>query len=279
MRKSFVTEFLNLRRVFGLAFFVSIFLVIGGQGLFSQTYVTNNGIIMERLADDDIKEVERLNDEAEAEYKAERERLAQEEKNDGEKSLEEIEEGDDIDELFGGEAEGDTEGPVNTPTTEIVKVDAKNKPVEFSGNLNAELGGYAYLYPWKKTTPLATFNNILKFIGRPRNDFYVYGSFLTAFPQMDFGVYELYFDYTLFGFADVSAGKRDISWGHSRLLDTNIIDDECSVITAENALDKKNRTTSDSKFTFSTVVPFLSYGSFQGLAQYESTTTQEEMPE
>ena len=271
MNKSF--ERSNIRRDFALAFFFSVFLLIGTNGIFAQTSVSQTGIIMERVADDDVKEAERLNVEAHAEDEAERQKLVEQD------LLSEAEDDSSIDELFGEDSEGDTDTAVSTPTTEIVKVDVKDKPVEFGGNLSAELGAYAYIYPWKKTTPLATFNNILKFTGRPRTDFYVYGSFLTAFPEMDFGIYELYFDYTLFGLADISAGKRDISWGHSRLLDTNIIDDECSVITAENAIRKKDRTTKDSKFSFYSVIPFLSYGSFQGLAQYESNVTHDDMAE
>ena len=269
MNKSFDCS--NIRRVFALAFFFSFSVLFCGRA-FSQTYVTNNGIIMERLADEDIKEVERLNEESEAEDARERERVRLEKQRlaSEAQSQEDIEESDDIDELFGEGAEGDTENAISTPTTEIVKIDAKDKPVEFSGNLKAELGGYVTFYPWEQTKPLATFSNTLRFIGRPRTDFYVYGSFLTSFPQMDFGVYELYFDYTLFGVADISAGKRDLSWGHSRMLDTNILDDECSVITADQAVRKEDRTTSDSKFTFATTVPILSYGSIQFLAQYES---------
>lgn len=280
MNKSFGRS--NIRRVFELAFFFSIFLACGAGSLFAQsapqTYVTNNGIIMERVSDEDIKEVERLNEEAEIEDEIEREkRLAQSQELDLEEG--DIEDADEIDELFGEESEGDVEKPVTTPTTEIVKVDAKNKPVEFSGELNAELGGYVWFYPWEKTKPLATFSNILKFIGRPRTDFYVYGSFLTQFPQMDFGVYELYFDYTLFGTADISAGKRDISWSLSRMLTTNIIDEKCSVITSEDAANKPKRKTSDSKFSLALTVPFLSYFSAKGVAQYESNAIEEEMPD
>ncbi len=272
MNKSFNCS--NIRRVFALAFFFSLFLVFGARDFLAQTYVTNNGIIMEKVADEDVQQAERLNEEAELEDEKERERLAEISEEE-----EEVEESDDIDELFGDDAEGDTEHAVNTPTTEIVKVDAKNKPVEFSGELNAELGGYVWFEPWEKTKPLAVFNNILKFIGRPRSDFYVYGSFLTQFPQMDFGVYELYFDYTLFGTADISAGKRDISWSLSRMLTTNIIDEKCAVITSEDAANRPKRKTTDSKFTLITTVPFLSYCSVKALAQYESNAMETEMPD
>lgn len=271
---------LNTRRVFGLAFFFSIFLAFGASDFFAQTYVTNNGIIMERLPEEDIKEVERLNEEAEIEDELERERRSELTAAGENYDVEEDIEGPDaIDELFGEDAEGDTDKAVTTPTTEIVKVDAKNKPVEFSGDLSAELGGLAWFYPWEDTKPVATFSNTLKFIGRPRSDFYVYGSFLTQFPQMDFGVYELYFDYTLFGTADISAGKRDISWSLSRMLNTNIIDEKCAIITSEEALKKEKRKTSDSKFTFAITVPVLSYASVKTLAQYESNALEDEMPD
>lgn len=269
----------SIRRATAPAFFFSVLFALGAFGareLDAQTYVTNNGIIMERVAEEDVREVERLNEESEAEDERERARLAElraagEAEGDSEQeATEDIEEADAIDELFGDDSEGDTETAVTTPTTEIVKIDKKDKPVEFSGDLSAELGGYFYLYPWKKSKPFATFSNTLKFVGRPRNDFYVYGSFVTSFPEMDFGVYELYFDYTLFGRADIRAGKMDISWALSRMLYTNIIEDECLIITAEDAFHRRNRKSTDSKFTLSASVPIFSYLSIQGLAQYES---------
>ncbi|MBP5446902.1 MAG: hypothetical protein J6X95_02210, partial [Treponema sp.] len=225
---------------------------------------------MEKVADEDVKEVERLNDEAEAEDEAERQRLAAQQN-----ETEDIEDDNSIDELFGDDAEGDTEHAVSTPTTEIVKIDAKNKPIEFSGNLKAELGAYIYAYPYDESKPVATFRNILKFIGRPTTDFFVYGSLLTAFPKMDFGIYELYFNYTMFGRADLSAGKRDISWSLSRMFNTNIIDEKTSVIVnndPEKKKEREQRTTNDSKFTVSLNVPFLSYFSLQAVAQYETDT-------
>ena len=268
MYKSF--ELLNIRRVFRLAFFFSIFFVFAGQVFFAQTSVSQTGIIMEKVADEDVKEVERLNDEAVAEDEAERQRRLSQQN-----ETEDLEEDDSIDELFGDDAEGDTEHAVSTPTTEIVKIDAKNKPIEFSGNLKAELGAYIYAYPYDESKPVATFRNILKFIGRPTTDFFVYGSLLTAFPKMDFGIYELYFNYTMFGRADLSAGKRDISWSLSRMLNTNIIDEKTSVIVNNDPEKKKareQRTTNDSKFTVSLTVPFLSYFSLQAVAQYETDT-------
>ena len=258
------------------AFFFSIFLAFFGQGLFAQTVVTNNGIIMERVSEEDVKEAERLNEESEAEDARARALLAAQKDAESEDDTEDLEEADSIDELFGDENEGDSDSAVVTPTTEIVKIDKKDKPVEFSGELKAELGGYVWFKPWQQTKPLASFSNILRFIGRPRTDFYVYGSFLTSFPEMDLGVYELYFDYTLFGRADISAGKRDISWGHSRMLDTNILDDKPSIISGEDAVKRKDRKTTDSKFTFSAVVPIFSYASIQAVAQYESQSMHED---
>ena len=265
MNKSF--ERSNIRRDFALAFFFSVFLLIGTNGIFAQTSVSQTGIIMERVADDDVKEAERLNVEAHAEDEAERQKLVEQD------LLSEAEDDGSIDELFGEDAEGDTDAAVSTPTTEIVKVDLKKKPVEFSGTLKAELGACIYAYPYELSTPIAVFNNTLKFVGRPATDFFVYGSFLTAFPEMDFGIYELYFDYTMFGLVDLSAGKRDISWGLSRVLDTNIIDDEITyVIDADEANNKKPRTTNDSKFVLSLNIPVFSYASIQGVARYETNT-------
>ena len=238
---------------------------------------------MERVAEEDIEQAERLNEESEKEDKEERARRASTNAEAYEEELaegaENIDGADAIDDLFGEESEGDTEKAVTTPTTEIVKVDAKNKAVEFSGTLSAELGGVAWFYPWEDTKPVATFSNTLKFVGRPRSDFYVYGSFLTQFPQMDFGIYELYFDYTILGVVDLSAGKRDINWGHSRQLQTNLIDYSSSVASGEKILNPDKRTTDDSRFTLSISVPILSYASIQTIAQYQSRVLEEELPD
>jgi len=257
------------RRVFALAFFFVFFLCLYNPGLFAQTSVSETGIILEKVAEEDVQEVERLNDEAEAEDEAERQRLSEEE------DLSDVQEEDSIDELFGEDAEGDTESAVTTPTTEIVKIDEKNKPIEFSGTLKAELGAYVYAYPFESSKPVATFSNTLKFIGRPATDFFVYGSLLTAFPKMDFGIYELYFNYTMFGRADMTVGKKDVSWSLSRMLNTNVIDEKTSVVVnndPEKKKEQEQRTTSDSKFIVSLNVPFLSYFSLQALARYETDT-------
>lgn len=267
MKKSFLTEM--FRRVFLPAFFFSIF----SASVAAQTYVSNNGIIMERVAEEDQNQAKRLNAEAEAENEiqsADSDSGSDFDSDSDSAAADVAETDDDIDALFGDE-DGDTEDAVVTKTTETVKIDQKNKPIDFSGSLSAELGGYIWIYPAESTKPVATFSNTLKFTGRPSSDFFVTGSLLTTFPSMDIGIYELYFDYTMFGKADLSAGKRDISWSLSRMLDTNILDDELESISeddAEEALKKKTRTTDDSKFAVALNVPILSYGSIQGIGFY-----------
>ena len=226
--------------------------------------ISNNGIIenrTERVSEEDVLRIQSLNEESMAEY--------------GGFSVPESDE--DFDSLF--EGDGDLEDSVVATTTETVKVDEKGKAVSFSGELKAELGGYVWLMPWEKTRPLATFRNVLKFTGRPFTDFFVTGSLLTDFPKMDIGVYELYFGYTIFGLVDVSAGKRDLSWSLSRMLDTDILDDKKekknSVIydqdqVLEEVFNVKNRSTDDGRFTVSVNVPIFSYGSIQGVAQYDN---------
>ncbi len=224
--------------------------------------VSDNGIIenrTERVPEEDVLRIQSLNEESMAEY--------------GGFSVPGNDE--DLDLLF--EGDGDLEDSIATATTETVKVDEKGKAVSFSGELKAELGGYVWLKPWEKTRPLATFRNVLKFTGRPFTDFFVTGSLLTDFPKMDIGVYELYFGYTIFGLVDVSAGKRDISWSLSRMLDTDILDDRKekndSLIydqdqVLEEVFNVKNRSTDDGRFTVSVNVPIFSYASIQGVAQY-----------
>lgn len=255
------------------------------------TIISTNGIILsvpvtEKVDDEDVKRIEILDKEAAEEYERSLE-------NDFSEDALSQEDSDDIDALFGDSE--DVEVPISTVTTEIVKVDPKGKPITFGGSLKAELGGYLWLDPLEKTKPLANFRNILSFTGRPSSDFFVTGSLLMDFQDMkdgqeiDIGLYEIYFDYTLFGLVDVVAGKRDISWGLSRMLDTNILDDEGyfmysgdKVVPIEIGQDeilqeifiKRDRTTSDSRFTLSLNIPIFSYASIQGIAQYHALTSE-----
>lgn len=264
MRKFFWREKLPVVFVFFMATF-SLANLHSQQNLPSgetRLEVSENGIIenrAEKVSEEDVLRIQTLNEESLAEY--------------GDFSVPGSDE--DLDSLF--EGDGDLEDGVATVTTETVKVDEKGKAVSFSGELKAELGGYVWLKPWEKTSPLATFRNVLKFTGRPFTDFFVTGSLLTDFPKMDIGVYELYFGYTIFGLVDVSAGKRDVSWSLSRMLDTNILDDmkekaaspvygQDQVI--EEVFNVKDRSTDDACFTVSVNVPIFSYASIQGVAQY-----------
>lgn len=257
----------------------------------SATVISDNGIILsvpvtEKVDDEDVKRIEILDEEEAEEYERSREdSFSEGEISEGES--------DDIDALFGDSE--DIETPLSTVTTEIVKVDAKDKAITFNGSLKAELGGYIWLDPLEKTKPLASFRNVLGFTGRPSPDFFVTGSLLMDFQdmkdgqEMDIGLYELYFNYTLFGLADVAAGMRDISWSLSRMLDTNILDDEGYFdykdgkpfpieIGQDEILQeifiKRDRTTSDSKFTLSVNIPIFSYASIQGIAQYHPLTSE-----
>lgn len=251
----------------------------------STTSVSRNGIILsapvtEKVDDEDVKRIEMLDKETAEEYEM-----------SSENGTSPHNDSDDIDALFVDSE--DTEDPISTATTEIVKVDSKGKPINFSGSLKSELGGYLWFDPLEKTKPLANFRNILSFTGRPSSDFFVTGSLLMDFQDMkdgqeiDIGLYEIYFDYTLFGLVDIMAGKRDVSWSLSRMLDTDILDDEGyfmyagdTVVPIEIGQDeilqeifiKRDRTTSDSRFTLSMNIPIFSYGSIQGVAQYHALT-------
>lgn len=233
--------------------------------------VSENGIIenrTEKVSEEDVLRIQSLNAESLEEY--------------GDFSIPGSDE--DLDSLF--EGDGDLENSVTTATSETVKIDEKGKAVNFSGELKAELGGYVWLYPWEKTRPLATFRNVLKFTARPFTDFFITGSLLTDFPDMDIGIYELYFGYTIFDLVDISAGKRDVSWSLSRMLDTDILDDKKespdSLIydqdqVIEEVFNVRNRSTDDGRFTVSVNIPIFSYASIQGVAQYDNSTLKKGM--
>ncbi len=273
MRKSFksIYAFLGRGVVPALFFFMSPL----GAGLFAETYVTPNGIIMERVSEEDCLQQERLDDEADAENKIaaeNRSSLAGENTSSDENSLTD----GDIDALFDDENQ-DSESAIHTPSSEIVKVDPKNKPVTFYGSLKAELGAYLWFNPWQSVKPLASFRNILGFTGRPSQNFYITGSLLTDFPKMDIGLYELYFDYTMFGKSDLRVGKYDIQWKGTRLLDSDILDDKTKDWNAtgisvsdyeEDKLSEKQRSSADSQFVVDLKIPFLSIFTVEGVLQY-----------
>ena len=47
----------------------------------------------------------------------------------------------------------------------------------------------------------------------------------TQFPQFAISLHEIYFDYLLLDFLYIQAGKRDITWGNTELIEHNILSD------------------------------------------------------
>ena len=94
-------------------------------------------------------------------------------------------------------------------------------PFTISGRLKAEVGAG---YVWDSIGGNAfsgyfDFENYLAFTARASRNLSVTGEFLTEFPDFDFSLNQIYFDYRLFDRIYVTGGKRQYKWGYVRLLD------------------------------------------------------------
>lgn len=174
---------------------------------------------------------------------------------------------DDFDSIF------DESSDFTFETTPAEKEESEKKSLSngivLSGNLEAVLGGYVWLDP-VDFQPGAIFESILSFSSRPTSNFSIKGSVLCSFPKMEIGLYELYFSYFLFNSAYVIAGKKNISWGYSKIFDTNILDDKNDdVLDPQELLTYETKDIDDSRFTISVSIPF-SYFNFTALLFYNN---------
>lgn len=127
---------------------------------------------------------------------------------------------EDLDDIFENSTDTDAivvEQPVNTDVEE-------KRGIIFTGNLYTVLGGYIYFDPFKMN-PGVKFDSKISFSSRPSDYFSIHGTLLASFPEMQVGLYELYINYSLWDFAYLMAGKKELTWGNARIFDTNILDD------------------------------------------------------
>lgn len=118
----------------------------------------------------------------------------------------------------------DTEAIVTSPDDKKNGESSTKRGIVLTGNLESRLGGYFYFYP-PEAVPGATFDSTISFGSKPNDYFSIRGSLLANFPKMQAGLYELYINYSLWDFAFITAGKKEVKWGSARIFDTNILDD------------------------------------------------------
>lgn len=179
---------------------------------------------------------------------------------------------EDFDSLF--DDSEDTEAIVTAPVDENKK-DDKRRGIILTGNLESRLGGYFYVYP-AEVAPGATFDSIVSFSSNPNQYFGIKGSLLANFPKMEVGLYELYINYSLWDFAFITAGKKEVKWGNARIFDTNVLDDNSGKTNKEADRNKNNPENllldnpldkDDAKFTVMVSVPFWKFN-LTGLVTY-----------
>ncbi len=100
-------------------------------------------------------------------------------------------------------------------------------PLKFTGHLSSDVGYYGTIdrqtsSEEMKNSVLFDLENYLYFMARVDKTLAVRGSIKTAFPSSGFpkdllSVNELYFDYLMFDRIYITAGKKETSWGYTRL--------------------------------------------------------------
>lgn len=136
----------------------------------------------------------------------------------------ESDEFDDFDSLF-AEAEDvvvEEQTTVPTPTGT-----AKSQSIKFTGFLDTDVGFGFSISPDDYFKPLGyfAFENYTYMNARASDIFGIRATLKTQFPQFAISLHEIYFDYLLLDFLYIQAGKRDITWGNTELIEHNILSD------------------------------------------------------
>ncbi|MCR5612884.1 hypothetical protein, partial [Treponema sp.] len=191
-----------------------------------------------------------------------------EESSADEQPSESVDESSDVDDLFGDATDTGAVVTEPSPVEQQAAVPEKNRGIVLNGNLSTRLGGYVY-YPLDMY-PGALFESTISFSCRPTDNFSIKGSMLVSFPKMELGIYELYFNYTIWDIAFIMAGKKEVTWGNGRIFDTNILDDENNYeYDPEKLLYDKPIDINKSKFTVSVDIPVWHFN-FKGLVFYDN---------
>jgi hypothetical protein len=139
-------------------------------------------------------------------------------------SQESMDEVDEFDSLF-ADAEDVVVEEQATPPTPVVQ--NKSQSIKFSGFLDADLGVGLSISPDDYFKPLGylALENYTYMNARASDIFGLRATLKTVFPNFSLSLHELYFDYLLLDFLYIQAGKRDIAWGNTELIEHNILSD------------------------------------------------------
>jgi hypothetical protein len=139
-------------------------------------------------------------------------------------SQESMDEVDEFDSLF-ADAEDVVVEEQATPPTPVVQ--NKSQSIKFSGFLDADLGVGFSISPDDYFKPLGylALENYTYMNARASDIFGLRATLKTVFPNFSLSLHELYFDYLLLDFLYIQAGKRDIAWGNTELIEHNILSD------------------------------------------------------
>ena len=159
----------------------------------------------------------------------------------------------------------DSEGVESAPVTAAASTGTSDeKKFDWWGHLSASGGMTFQLFPEGSMSPFATMTNTLGFTAKPFDDMVVRGSFYSEFPEFNFELTTLYFDYIMNDLLYITAGKTGTSWGNSRIFDTNLLDDEGDGKVVNPYTDE---TATGNRFDAILTLPVLR-GEIQGVGMY-----------
>lgn len=136
----------------------------------------------------------------------------------------ESDEFDDFDSLFAEAEDVVVEEQTAVPTPIGT---AKSQSIKFTGFLDTDVGFGFSISPDDYFKPLGyfAFENYTYMNARASDIFGIRATLKTQFPQFAISLHEIYFDYLLLDFLYIQAGKRDITWGNTELIEHNILSD------------------------------------------------------
>lgn len=183
---------------------------------------------------------------------------------------------DDLDSMF--EDSSDSVGTEGTPVTSAASPSI-NSPVGnivFNGSVKANLGYIQKFTPERDKSPYASFYATLGFTARPSSVLCLKGDVFAKFPDMEWDVRTLYFDYILLDRVYLTGGRTDTKWGNSFIFDTNILDDSFLDKTGSSVLDTNDDDDFSRDFFGIATIP-IGRGEIQALAQYYYTGKEQKL--
>lgn len=141
-------------------------------------------------------------------------------------------EADDFDSIF-DDTGGDVEVEQTTPV--IPAASSSNSGISFTGHFAGDVGLSAIIIEKPDFGGYISLDNTLYMTVRPAPVVNIYGALNTSLSnKFSLDLSYLYFDYMLFDRVFISAGKKNLSWGYTRLFKNgNIMEDTNGQLNAE----------------------------------------------